>query len=350
MGAAPRPAGAIRRAVVRQQGKRTVGGIPFERGVLFRILANPIYIGKVAHKGVEHEGEHLAIIDPELWTSVQQRIASNRVSRGRTRNSSILAGILRDGHGRRMTPSHAVKAGKRSRYYVTHAAELRSGEPPEWRMPAPDVEAAVTDRLVRYFRDYREVATLAKPASPVSVLRTLIEGAGRIVEQLGTPPGQRSVLAKLLVDVAISADQICIKVDRAALARLLELGPPDADQPLELVTGTSNVREGKATRLVLTDPAATSVTRDSRLVALLAEARATRDMVLATPDRSLRESAAEQGRCRHRIAKLIRLSWLSPEIATAIVEGRQPRGMTARGLLNGDLPIKWSVQEALAVR
>ena len=41
-------------------------------------------------------------------------------------------------------------------------------------MPAPDVEAAVTDRLVRYFRDYREVATLAEPASSASVLRTLV--------------------------------------------------------------------------------------------------------------------------------------------------------------------------------
>ena len=73
-----------------------------------------------------------------------------------------------------MSPSHAVKAGKRYRYYVTHAAELRTGEPPAWRMPAPDVEAAVTDRLVRYFRDYREVATLAEPASSASVLRTLV--------------------------------------------------------------------------------------------------------------------------------------------------------------------------------
>ena len=137
-------------------------------------------------------------------------------------------------------------------------------------------------------------------------------------------------------------------MDRTALARLLELKPPDTDQALELITGASKVREGKATRLVLTDPAATSINRDSRLVALLAEARATRDMVLAAPDRSLREIAAEQGRCRHRIAKLIKLSWLSPEIATAIVEGRQPRALTARRLLDGELPIEWSAQEALA--
>ena len=279
--------------------------------MLFHILANPIYIGKLVHKGVEHEGEHPALINPELWISVQQLIATNRVSRGRTRNcatTSLLAGILRDGRGRRTTPSHAVKAGKRYRYYVTHAAELRSGEPQAWRMPAADMEAAITDRLVQYFRDYREVATLAEPASPAETLRALVEVAGRVAEQLGTPVGQRSVLSKLLVSVTITSDKLCIQVDRAALAGLLELGASHIADPLELIAGASKVREGTATRLVLTDPGAAAPARDSRLVAPLAEARATLDLVLASPDRSIREIANEQGRCWHRTAKLIRLS------------------------------------------
>ncbi len=150
----------------------------FEREV---ILSNPIYIGKVAHKGEEHEGEHPAIIDPELWASVQQRMADNRVSRGRTRNSdtaSLLAGILRDGHGRRMTPSHAVKSGKRYRYYITHAGEIRTGDPQAWRMPAADAEAAVTGRLVRYFGDQREIASLAEPASPAASIGNNIRSTG----------------------------------------------------------------------------------------------------------------------------------------------------------------------------
>jgi hypothetical protein len=83
------------------------------------------------------------------------------------------------------------------------------------------------------------------------------------------------------------------------------------------------------------------------LVALLAEARATRDMVLASPHLSLREIGNEQQRCRHRLAKLIRLSWLSPAIATAIVDGRQPRGLTAGMLIESELPVEWQAQEAL---
>jgi DNA invertase Pin-like site-specific DNA recombinase len=337
------------RTKLRQQGDRVVGGVPFQRGMLFHILSNPIYIGKIVHKGVEHDGEHPAIIAPDLWAKVQHQIADNRVSRGRTRNSdstSLLAGIISDGHGRRMTPSHAVKSGKRYRYYITHAAELRTGEPQAWRMPAADVEAAVTDRLIRYLRDHREIASLAQPGCPAAIFRALIEAAGRVSEQLGTPAGQKSVLGKLLYAVAITSDQLRIQVDRAALARMLGLGAPSTQGPLELTTGASKVREGAATRLVLTDPGAAPPTRNSKLIALLAEARATRDMVLAAPDRSIREIAAEHGRCRHRVARLIRLSWLSPEITTAIVEGRQPRGMTSRGLLHDELPVSWQAQEA----
>jgi DNA invertase Pin-like site-specific DNA recombinase len=338
------------RTKVRQQDSRTVGGIPFTRGMLFHLLSSPIYIGKVVHKGEEHEGEHPALIDAALWDAVQQQIATNRVSRGRTRNSdttSLLAGILRDGHGRRMSPSHAVKAGKRYRYYVTHSAELRSGEPPAWRMPATDVEAAAIARLVRYFRDYREVATLAPEGAPAATIKALVESAARVAEQLATPQGQRSALGRVLLGVTITSDEVRLKVDPAALARALDLPTPPDAAPLELVTAAAKVREGKATRLVLGDPNTPSPTRDTRLVALLAEARATRDMVLASPHLSLRELGNEQQRCRHRLAKLIRLSWLSPDIATAIVEGRQARGLTARKLIEDELPFDWKAQEAL---
>ena len=170
------------RTKLREHGERIVGGISFERGVLFHILGNPIYIGKIVHKGVEHHGEHSPVIDDDLWRRVQAQLSDNRVTRGRTRNSnnaSLLTGIVRDGLGVRMTPSHSVKAGKRYRYYVTHAAELRSDQPQAWRLPAPDLEAAVTDRLVRYFRDYREIATLADPgtSAPSSVLLLTVQAA-----------------------------------------------------------------------------------------------------------------------------------------------------------------------------
>lgn len=336
------------RTKVRQQGSRTVGGIPFERGVLFHILGNRIYLGKVVHKDVEHEGEHPPLIDPELWAKVQQRIANNRVSRGRARNgspTSLLAGVLRDGHGRRMTPSHAVKKGKRYRYYITHSAELRAGEPQAWRMPAADLEAAVVGRLTQYLRDHRELATLAGASPTATQVRALLDKASHTAEQLKSPGSQRSILGRLLLRVTMEETKLTLLIDAAPLAALLGLQAPLTDEPLKLFASASKVRQGTATKLVLPSGTAGQARRDSNLVALLAEAQDARTAVLANPEKSLRVLAAKQGQCRHRLAKLIRLSWLSPEVAIAIIEGRAPHDLTPRRLLQDEYPLDWSVQE-----
>src|SRR5437588_2194117 len=54
------------------------GGRPISRGHLYRILANPIYIGRIAHKGQLHPGQHEALIAPETWEAVQAQLAANK--------------------------------------------------------------------------------------------------------------------------------------------------------------------------------------------------------------------------------------------------------------------------------
>jgi site-specific DNA recombinase len=46
---------------------------------------------------------------------------------------------------------------------------------------------------------------------------------------------------------------------------------------------------------------------------------------------------------------LLRLRWLAPDISTAIVNGRQPRQLSAMRLmrLTSQLPADWSAQRAL---
>jgi hypothetical protein len=47
------------------------------------------------------------------------------------------------------------------------------------------------------------------------------------------------------------------------------------------------------------------------------------------------------------LAKLAALACLAPNIATAIVEGRQPASLTARTLQDIELPLAWPDQRAL---
>jgi hypothetical protein len=106
------------------------GGKPFSRGHLYRLLANPIYTGQIAHKGRLYSGRHPALIDTETWIAVRDQPiahAGDHRRKARTVEPSLLAGLLVDARGKRLTPSHVVKKGRRYRYYVS-ARSLRS----EW--------------------------------------------------------------------------------------------------------------------------------------------------------------------------------------------------------------------------
>ncbi|MCX6621193.1 MAG: recombinase family protein, partial [Acidobacteria bacterium] len=56
---------------VPQQGSAR-GGKPFAKGLLFRLLTNPIYAGKVDFKGQIYQGEHESIVDARTWERVQE--------------------------------------------------------------------------------------------------------------------------------------------------------------------------------------------------------------------------------------------------------------------------------------
>jgi hypothetical protein len=50
---------------------------------------------------------------------------------------------------------------------------------------------------------------------------------------------------------------------------------------------------------------------------------------------------------KHYLTQLIRISWLAPDITTAIIEGRQPVSLTGRRLLRASaLPLDWAEQRA----
>ena len=49
---------------------RTKRGKPIDKGYLYKLLNNRVYIGEAVHKGTAYPGEHEAIIDRDLWDKV----------------------------------------------------------------------------------------------------------------------------------------------------------------------------------------------------------------------------------------------------------------------------------------
>ena len=126
---------------------RLIGGKPFSRGALYLMLQNRIYRGEIVHKGQSHPGEHTPIIDQPLWDAVQAQLAGNTAERNsgtRTRQPSLLAGMLFDRDGNRMTPTHAIKKGTRYRYYVSRPliTKDQTERSAGLRIPAAEIEQA----------------------------------------------------------------------------------------------------------------------------------------------------------------------------------------------------------------
>ena len=104
------------------------GGKPLSRGHLYKLLSNPIYTGRIAHKGELYPGQHPALIDDETWSAVRNQLAANAATiTARLKQPSLLAGLLVDALGERFTPSHAVKQGRRYRYYASAALITEAG-------------------------------------------------------------------------------------------------------------------------------------------------------------------------------------------------------------------------------
>jgi site-specific DNA recombinase len=133
---------------VRSKLRTTASGRkPFARGALYLMLQNRIYRGEIVHNQQSYLGEHKPIIDQPLWDAVQAQLARNaaeRSSGARNHQPSLIAGMLVDGDGNRMTPSHAVKRGTRYRYYVSGSliTKERTDDSAGLRIPAAEIETA----------------------------------------------------------------------------------------------------------------------------------------------------------------------------------------------------------------
>jgi len=326
---------------ISRSGRKT-GGALISRGHLYWILSNPIYVGRLRHKGQIHGGLHSAIIDRETWEHVKQRLVSQTQTRRvpRPDDHSFLAGKLYDDRGNRMGASHASKGGRRWRYYVSRAA--LSGRRQEAgsvvRVPAPEIE----DRILRTVGRY--LAGQATAIADYHISRGFIGGnaAGVQREQTRRPPKQpptESEVRNAIERVMVSATRIEIVLSDAILDegedRLLTLAwiKPSSRRRRAMIHGVDELKQPQR--------AMRTKARDGFVKALRAAHRWL-DELLSDPTQSIESLAACEGKSERAIRMTLTLAFLSPVLAEAAMEGRLPRGFSVKRLT--DLPMLWSNQ------
>jgi site-specific DNA recombinase len=127
-------------------------GKPINKGYLYRVLNNLVYIGVATHKGEEYQGEHDAIIEQSLWDQVHNLISESphkRATRPKGRTPAILKGLIFGPTGAAMTPAHTRKRGRLYRYYISSDV-IRNGScaSPIRRIAANQIEAVVIAQIM----------------------------------------------------------------------------------------------------------------------------------------------------------------------------------------------------------
>jgi hypothetical protein len=336
---------------------RLSGGEPFSRGHLYQLLANPLYIGEITHKGQSYPGQHQAIVDRETWDAVREQLRRNAVTRqmkGNAKSASLLAGLLIDAHKRPMKAAHACKGNKRYRYYITRPPEGfdQSESLPPWRYPASVLEQVVLQGLNDFLKDHRKLCdAMAATDVKAEEWSCLGQRAAELQNHISGKDhkDRKALLSALLRRIEIREDRLHFALNVRWLTHYLlgrsdrKHSRPERDYSFEVPLRCR--KRGAETKLIITAENMAACVPDPNLIKTVKDARLWYEELRRGEVDSVTVLASRHNTDRANVGKTLPLAFLAPPILEAILEGRQPVELTATRLKRGgDLPLSWKEQ------
>jgi site-specific DNA recombinase len=319
------------------RGKTTGGGL-ISRGHLYKILSNPIYVGRLTHKDQVHEGLHDPIVDHETWNRVQRLLAEHAQDRAGSRQDSdaLLAGKLFDDRGNRMSPSHATKRGSRYRYYVSQA--ILQGRKADAgsvaRVPAIELErrvveavrgAAPTDRRERSIGTQIIRRVSDRPSAAVGSLPCALDPGADLRAAV-----ERITIRRTTLEIQFAEGTAEDPPDRIIV---VPWTPPSPYRRRDIIQGEGE--QSAAVRPMRTKARGV-------LIDALRDAHRWLDELTTDSSHTIESIAAREKKTERSIRLTMSLAFLSPALIKAAIDGRLPRGFGVKRLM--DLPIAWSDQ------
>jgi len=135
---------------------KPMGGRALDKGAVYAMLINPVYIGKVRHNENIYEGVHDGVVDADVFDRVQATMRLNgRAGGSRLSNAhgALLKGLVRCaacdcGMIHHFASKKTGNGTKRYRYYVCMKAQKQGwASCPGPSLPASDLESFVLERI-----------------------------------------------------------------------------------------------------------------------------------------------------------------------------------------------------------
>jgi site-specific DNA recombinase len=345
----------IRSKVRTSKAGSTSGGATYSRGALYHLLNNRIYIGEIVHRGHSYPGQHEAIIPRELWDQVAARLqANNQAHRSRKTQStpSLLSGIVFDTKGIRFTPSHAVKKGKRYRYYTSQSVIQKTGNTPAvTRFPAPELEGLVNSQIQLLLQSPDTFTATLEDTPEKDVAAERARDLAKRWPALETST-QHQFIRSVLRRVVVGQTTIWIEVDRTKLTNTLAGRKPDsgatvgqhAPDTIKLTADFKTLRRGSELRLVAPKDFCSEGAPVPALVKAIARARQWYERIVAREVATVGQLAQETGLPSTYVKRILECAMLSPQMTEMILSGKHRPNLTLQQLLQR-IPRRWRQQE-----
>jgi site-specific DNA recombinase len=346
----------IRSKVRTTSAGKCSGGCHFSRGALYKILNNRIYLGEISHKGQCHPGEHEAIIPRELGDQVQTQLRKDNQGRRRgvqMKSPSLLTGFIFDGEGNKLTASHAVKSGKRYRYYCRAVTQQDAAHGSSIRIPAYDVENRVLAKIAEFLESEKEVMDqLGRAEETAESIEQLLRSAADTSRMFkaGTRAERSDLVRKVVHRVVVQPEQVQILLKKKDLRAILlkEDSQDQASSHIVCLEFAARVaRRGREIRLVVSPGAEKAPAYQSQaLLKAVARAHDWREQLVTGQAGGPQAIAKQTGLDESYVRRILGFAFLAPDIVESILEGRQPHDLTLEKLRTR-LPMNWAEQRKM---
>ena len=227
LGSASKLARALQaEGVTNKRGRR------IDKGFIYKLINNRVYIGEAVHKGTAYPGEHQPIISRELWEQVHallQVSPRERGSRTGGRPEALLKGLIFSQAGVAMTPTYTRKGDRLYHYYVSmdiiQNRRQAEGAGPA-RLSAPMVDGAVIAEMRRMIATPEVAARVVQTFKQEGICRderAIVEALTRFDDLWASLfPAEQSRITRLLVSrVTVGSSGIAVDLRHQGVGSLV---------------------------------------------------------------------------------------------------------------------------------
>lgn len=320
-------------------------GRNFSKGNLYYILSNQIYIGQIKHKKNIYKGEHEAIIDKQVFEKVQKVLLENRIDRAcgaKSSSNSLLAGLIYDDNGNKMTPSHSNTRNRKYRYYVSMAVQkLKKGqEGSVSKIPAGEIEKFVVETIKEFLTNTKKIQKyitqfdLAKQKSILYAIKN--------IKNFAEPKLIRAILNKIV----ISKDSVEITICENALIRTLENlakgtiliteMAAETDTTVKILKKVEITKTSQSGNILIINSGDKTVSLpNSYLTKAIVKSHYWHKLLLTGEVKSIAEIQKMEGMKNPSYIKdIMRLKFIPPSLTEQILNGTQPKYLSVQKLLS----------------